>query len=65
MPSSSHSEAPTVWPSAREEREAHRAADQDAVGDLEEAVDDADLVGHLGAADDGDERPPRVVEDAA
>ena len=55
-PSSSHSESPTSWPWAREEREAHRAADQDRVGALEERVDDADLVGHLRAADDRDER---------
>ena len=49
----------------REEREAHRAADQDRVGVLEERVDDADLVGHLRAADDRDERALRVGEDAA
>ena len=46
-----------------EERVAHRAADEDRVGDLEERVDDADLVGHLRAADDRDERAPGVVED--
>ena len=39
-----------------EEREAHRAADQDRVGALEERVEHADLVGHLRAADDRDER---------
>ena len=47
-----------------EEREAHRAADQDAVGELEEALDDGDLVGHLGAAEHRDERPRGVGEDA-
>jgi hypothetical protein len=48
-----------------EEREAHRAADQDRVGALEERLEHADLVRHLGPADDRDERPLRVVEDAA
>ena len=42
-----------------EEAEAHRAADQDLVGGLEEALDDADLVAHLGAAEDDDERAAR------
>ena len=46
-----------------EERVAHRAADEDRVGDLQEGVDDADLVGDLRAADDRDERPARVRED--
>ncbi len=45
------------------ERVAHRAADEDRVGDLEEGVDDADLVGHLGAADDRHERAAGIVED--
>ena len=40
-----------------EEREAHRAADEDPVGAGQERLEHADLVGHLGAADDGDERP--------
>ena len=39
-----------------EERERHRAADQDRVGELREPVDDADLVGHLDAAEDDHER---------
>ena len=43
-------------PHRAEEAEAHRAADQDRVGDLEEALDHADLVAHLGAAEDDDER---------
>ena len=47
-----------------EEREAHRAADQDRVRALEEGLQHADLVRHLGAADDRDERPLRVFEDA-
>ena len=46
-----------------EEGEAHRPADQDRVDDLEEPLDDADLVGDLGAAEDDDERAVRVVED--
>ena len=46
-------------PLRAEEAEAHRAADQDPVGDLEEAVDHADLVGDLGAAEDDDQRPRR------
>ena len=46
-----------------EEAEAHRAADQDPVGGLEEALDHPDLVGDLGAAEDDDERPCRVVAD--
>ena len=44
-----------------EEGEAHRAADQDLVGDVEEALDQRDLVGDLGAAQHQDERPLRVV----
>ena len=65
IPSGSHSDAPTSWPERGEEREAHRAADEDGVGDLQEALDHADLVGHLRAADDGHERAPRVLEDRA
>ena len=63
-PSSSHRESPTSWPWAREEREAHGAADQHRVGALQERVEDADLVGHLRAADDRHERALRVLEDA-
>ena len=61
-PSSSTSEFAGLVALGAEEAEAHRAADQDRVGEVEEAVDDADLVGHLGAAEDDDERPRRVVE---
>ena len=43
-------------PLRAQEREAHRAADDHHVGELEEAVDHGDLVRHLGAAD----RPPRA-----
>ena len=51
-------------PLGAEEAEAHRAADQDLVGDLEEAVDHADLVGDLGAAEDDDQRPRRRLDHA-
>src|SRR3954452_20441161 len=47
-----------------EEREAHRPADQDGVGLLQERLEHADLVGHLGTADDRHQRPPRLGEDA-
>ena len=47
-----------------EEREAHRAADQDRVGLLEERLEHADLVRHLRAADDRHQRALRVLEDA-
>ena len=47
-----------------EEREAHRAADEHAVRGLQERVEHADLVRHLGAADHGHERPLRILEDA-
>ena len=46
-----------------EEAEAHRAADQDLVGELEEALDHADLVGHLRPAEHDHERPVGIVED--
>ena len=39
-----------------QEREGHRPADQDRVGDLQEALDHLDLVAHLGAAEDRHER---------
>jgi hypothetical protein len=47
-----------------EERKAHRAADQHGVGPVQERLEHADLVRHLGAADHGHERPLRVLEDA-
>ena len=50
-------------PLGAEEAEAHRAADQDPVGDLEEAVDDPDLVGDLGAAEDDHQGPRRGLDD--
>ena len=48
-----------------EEAEAHRAADQDLLGEAQEAVDHAELVGHLGAAQDDDQRSLRIVADRA
>ena len=47
-----------------EEREAHRAADHDRVDDAEQRLDDAELVGDLGAAEHGDERALRLVAQA-
>ena len=47
-----------------EEREAHRAADEDPVGGLQEGLEHADLVRHLRAADDRDERSLGGGEDA-
>ena len=46
-----------------EEREAHRAADAQDIGELEEPLDDADLVADLGAAEDRDERPVGALDD--
>ena len=48
-----------------EEAEAHRAADQQRVGRVEEAVDQRDLVGHLGAAEHHHERPLGRLDDRA
>src|SRR5919198_706424 len=46
-----------------QEREGHRAADEDRVRPLEERLQHADLVRHLRAADDGHERAGRILED--
>ncbi len=43
----------------------HRAADQDRVGLLQQVLDDRDLVRHLRAAEDADERPCRVRQRSA
>ena len=48
----------------RQEREGHGAADQHRIGEAREAVDDADLVGHLRPADHDDERVLGALEDA-
>ena len=45
-----------------QEREGHRATDQDRVRDLQEALDHLDLVAHLGAAEERDERPVGTLE---
>ena len=47
-----------------QEREGHGAADEQRVGDLEEAVDHADLVGHLGPAQHRDEGTAGRLEQA-
>ncbi len=46
------------------ERKAHGAADDHNVGERQEAVDDGDLVGHLRSADDRDEWPLWILQDA-
>ena len=48
-----------------EEGVGHAAADQQRVGLVEQVVDDVDLAGDLGAADDGDEGPVRLGEHLA
>ena len=48
-----------LWPWRRLERVGHAAADDDGVGLLAQDLDDGQLVGDLGAADDGDERALR------
>ncbi len=53
---------PTSKPLRRQEREAHRAADQQPVDALQQVVDHAELVGDLGAAEDRHERSRRVVQ---
>ena len=63
--SSSSRLSPICMPLGLEEREAHAAADEDAVDLVEQGLDDAELVADLGAAEHGDERPLRVVEEAA
>ena len=48
-----------------QESEGHGPADGQDVDVTEEGPQHAELVGHLGAPDDGDEGPRRVVEEAA
>ena len=64
-PSSSTSESPVGIALRAEEAEAHRAADQQRVGGVEEPVDQRDLVGHLGAAEHHDQRPLGRLDDRA
>ena len=47
-----------------EEGVSHAATDDQGVGGVDEVIEDADLGGNLGTADDGDERALRVGEDA-
>ena len=44
-----------------QERERHRSADQHLVAPVEQRIDHAELVAHLGAAEHGDERARHVV----
>ena len=62
-PPASHSESPTSWPWAVKNGKHIAPPMRIVVGELEERLEDADLVGHLGAADDRDERARRVGED--
>ncbi len=48
----------------REERVGHAAADDEAVDPLQERLQDLDLVGDLGAADDRGEGPRRILHEA-
>ncbi len=47
-----------------EERIGHAPADEHPVHFLEQPLQDADLVGHLGASEDRDEWPRRIAERA-
>ena len=49
----------------RDEREGHRAADEDLVTVVEQCGDHADLVAHLRAAEHADERVLGCVEEGA
>ena len=63
--SASSSDLPTSRPARLEERVGHAAADQQLVDPLKHALQHAQLGGDLRAADDRDERPLRVLQDAA
>jgi hypothetical protein len=45
----------------RQKREAHAPTDRDGVDDTQQRVDHPDLVRHFRSAEDGDERPLRVL----
>ena len=62
-PSSSHFESPTSWPWAAKNGKHMAPPISTESARSQERVEDADLVGHLGAADDRDERALRVLED--
>ena len=63
-PSSSHSESPTSWPCALKNGKHIAPPIEDPVGGLEEGLEHADLVRHLGAPDDRHERALGRGEDA-
>ena len=48
-----------------QEGEGHAPADHQGVDPVQQRLEDAELVGHLGPADHGDERPVRRAEQAA
>ena len=48
-----------------EERVGHRAADEERIHPRHEVLDDLELVGHLGAAEHGDERAIRALQNPA
>ena len=52
-------------PLREEEREAHRAADQQPVDDLQQVVEHAELVADLRSSNGGDVRPFRLFEQPA
>ena len=58
-------ESPTPWPWAMAKVNAHGPADDEGVDLVEQGLDDAQLVAHLGPAEDGHERAGGVVEQAA
>ena len=64
-PSSSQSEAPTEWPCTLKNGKHIAPPINTASASSKNAIDDADLVGHLGAAEHRDERPRRLLEDRA
>ena len=64
-PSSSTSESPVGLPCGPEEAEAHRAADQQRVRHVEEALDQRDLVVDLRAAEHDHQRPVGALDDPA
>jgi hypothetical protein len=63
--SSSTNERPTGFPWGLQEREHHRAADEEPIHLPEQRRQHVDLAADLGAAQDGDERMLRVLERGA
>ena len=62
--SGSASDAP-ISSLREEQRVRHAAAEEQGIDPVEQMTDDAELVRDLGAAEDGDEGPLRVVQAAA